>query len=186
VTRIDRLARPLGDLQDIVRTIRAKGAQLKATEQPIDTSTAAGKAFLDMLSVFAEFETALRRERHLEGIAKAGARRGARGSPRSRSGRRNCGRRNCGRRNCGRRNCGRRNCGRGNCGRRGCGRPRLPKRSASAGRPSTTSSAIPSPAPPMKSLDTRAHAIYLHLLRSDAERERLRKRLAAARESALR
>jgi DNA invertase Pin-like site-specific DNA recombinase len=63
VTRIDRLARSIGDLQDIV----------KATEQPIDTSTAAGKCFLDMLGVFAEFETNLRRERQLEGIAKAKA-----------------------------------------------------------------------------------------------------------------
>jgi DNA invertase Pin-like site-specific DNA recombinase len=34
---------------------------LKATEQPIDTSTAASKCFLDMLGVFAEFETNLRR-----------------------------------------------------------------------------------------------------------------------------
>jgi DNA invertase Pin-like site-specific DNA recombinase len=73
VTRIDRLARSIGDLQDIVRTVRAKGAALKATEQPIDTSTAAGKCFLDMLGVFAEFETNLRRERQLEGIAKAKA-----------------------------------------------------------------------------------------------------------------
>jgi len=71
VTRIDRLARSIGDLQDIVRAVRAKGAALKATEQPIDTSTAAGKAFLDMLGVFAEFETNLRKERQLEGIAKA-------------------------------------------------------------------------------------------------------------------
>src|SRR5262249_54271589 len=73
VTRIDRLARSIGDLQDIVRAIRAKGAALKATEQPIDTSTAAGKCFLDMLGVFAEFETNLRKERQLEGIAKAKA-----------------------------------------------------------------------------------------------------------------
>lgn len=73
VTRIDRLARSIGDLQDIVRAIKAKGAVLKATEQPIDTSTAAGKAFLDMLGVFAEFETNLRRERQLEGVAKAKA-----------------------------------------------------------------------------------------------------------------
>jgi DNA invertase Pin-like site-specific DNA recombinase len=73
VTRIDRLARSIGDLQDIVRTVKAKGATLKATEQPIDTSTAAGKAFLDMLGVFAEFETNLRKERQLEGIAKAKA-----------------------------------------------------------------------------------------------------------------
>jgi DNA invertase Pin-like site-specific DNA recombinase len=46
----------------------------KATEQPIDTSTAAGKCFLDMLGVFAEFETNLRRERQLEGITDAKAR----------------------------------------------------------------------------------------------------------------
>jgi DNA invertase Pin-like site-specific DNA recombinase len=71
VTRIDRLARSIGDLQDIVRGLKAKGVSLKATEQPIDTSTAAGKAFLDMLGVFAEFETNLRKERQMEGIAKA-------------------------------------------------------------------------------------------------------------------
>jgi DNA invertase Pin-like site-specific DNA recombinase len=71
VTRIDRLARSMKDLQDIVFELRGKGVALKATEQPIDTSSAAGKAFLDMLGVFAEFETNLRRERQLEGIAKA-------------------------------------------------------------------------------------------------------------------
>lgn len=53
--------------------LRDKGAHLKATEQPIDTSTPAGRAFLQMLGVFAEFETAIRRERQLEGIAKAKA-----------------------------------------------------------------------------------------------------------------
>lgn len=73
VTRIDRLARSIGDLQDIVRSLRSKGVTLRATEQPIDTGTASGKAFLDMLGVFAEFETNLRRERQLEGIAKAKA-----------------------------------------------------------------------------------------------------------------
>src|ERR1700733_2700442 len=56
VTRIDRLARSIGDLQDIARAV-----------------TAAGKCFLDMLGVFAEFETNLRRERQFEGIAKAKA-----------------------------------------------------------------------------------------------------------------
>jgi DNA invertase Pin-like site-specific DNA recombinase len=71
ITRIDRLARSIGDLQDIVRALKGKGVALKATEQPIDTGTAAGKAFLDMLGVFAEFETNLRKERQLEGIAKA-------------------------------------------------------------------------------------------------------------------
>ena len=51
--------------------MKARGASLKATEQSIDTGTAAGKCFLDMLGVFAEFETNLRRERQLEGIASA-------------------------------------------------------------------------------------------------------------------
>jgi DNA invertase Pin-like site-specific DNA recombinase len=71
VTRIDRLARSLRDLQNIVHDLRERGVHLKATEQPVDTSTAAGKAFLDMLGVFAEFETNLRRERQMEGIAAA-------------------------------------------------------------------------------------------------------------------
>lgn len=71
VTRIDRLARSIGDLQVIMAELKAKGAALRCTEQPVDTSTAAGKAFIDMLGVFAEFETNLRRERQLEGIAAA-------------------------------------------------------------------------------------------------------------------
>ncbi len=53
--------------------MRPRGVSLKATEQPIDTGTAAGKCFFDMLGVFAEFETNLRKERQLEGIAKAKA-----------------------------------------------------------------------------------------------------------------
>ena len=71
VTRIDRLARSLGDLQTIVSHLKSKGAHLAATEQPVDTATATGKAFFDMLGVFAEFETNLRRERQAEGIAAA-------------------------------------------------------------------------------------------------------------------
>lgn len=71
VTRIDRLARSIADLQVIVAELKVKGATLRCTEQPVDTSTAAGMTFLDMLRVFAEFETNLRRERQMEGIAKA-------------------------------------------------------------------------------------------------------------------
>ena len=74
VTRIDRLARSIKDLQDIVYTLKEQGVTLKAIEQPIDTRSAAGKAFLDMLGVFAEFETNLRRERQIEGIAAAKSR----------------------------------------------------------------------------------------------------------------
>lgn len=54
-----------------MRALKAKSVVLRATEQPIDTATAAGKAFLDMLGVFAVFETNLRRERQMEGIAAA-------------------------------------------------------------------------------------------------------------------
>jgi len=71
VTRIDRLARSMQDLQTIVARLKEKGAHLAATEQPVDTSTATGKAFFDMLGVFAEFETNLRRERQAEGIRAA-------------------------------------------------------------------------------------------------------------------
>ena len=73
VTRIDRLARSLRDLQNLVHDLKDEGIELKALEQPVDTGTASGKAFLDMLGVFAEFETNLRKERQLEGIAKAKA-----------------------------------------------------------------------------------------------------------------
>lgn len=73
VTRLDRLARSMDDLSGIARELQEKGVALKATEQPVDTSSAAGKAFFQMLGVFAEFETNLRRERQMEGIAKAKA-----------------------------------------------------------------------------------------------------------------
>src|SRR5690242_20992376 len=63
VTRIDRLARSLWDLQYIVHELKERRVTLRATEQPIDTGIAAGKAFLDMLGVFAKFETNLRKER---------------------------------------------------------------------------------------------------------------------------
>lgn len=79
VTRIDRLARSIKDLQDIVHELKARSVTLRATEQPIDTHSAAGKAFLDMLGVFAEFETNLRRERQLGGIALAKTRGAYRG-----------------------------------------------------------------------------------------------------------
>ncbi|WP_234853385.1 recombinase family protein [Paracoccus everestensis] len=73
ITRLDRLARSMDDLTTIVRQLEAKGVELRATEQPIDTTSPAGKAFFQMLGVFAEFETNLRKERQLEGIAKAKA-----------------------------------------------------------------------------------------------------------------
>ena len=71
VWKLDRLARNLHDLTGIVKQLEAKGASLEILDQRIDTATASGKAFLQMLGVFAEFETNLRRERQAAGIAKA-------------------------------------------------------------------------------------------------------------------
>jgi DNA invertase Pin-like site-specific DNA recombinase len=73
VWKLDRLARNMKDLLDIVGLIESKGACLEILDQNIDTSTASGMAFLQMLGVFAEFETNLRRERQMAGIAKAKA-----------------------------------------------------------------------------------------------------------------
>jgi len=71
VTRVDRLTRSILDLQTLLHYLKEKGINLKALDQPVDTSSASGKFFLDMLGVFAEFETNLRRERQLEGIERA-------------------------------------------------------------------------------------------------------------------
>ena len=71
VTRIDRLARSIKDLQNIVHDLTEKGVHLSATEQSVNTNTPEGKCFLDMLGVFAEFEARLRHERQMEGIKKA-------------------------------------------------------------------------------------------------------------------
>ena len=71
VTRVDRLARSVFDLQDIVKTLDEKGVTLSTTEQPISTKDATSKCFLDMLGVFAELETNLRKERQNEGILRA-------------------------------------------------------------------------------------------------------------------
>ena len=59
------------DLQLIVKQLDEKGVTLTATEQPISTKDATSKCFLDMLGVFSEFETNLRKERQLDGIKKA-------------------------------------------------------------------------------------------------------------------
>jgi DNA invertase Pin-like site-specific DNA recombinase len=71
VWKLDRLARNMNDLTNIVETIEKKGASIEILDQRIDTGTASGKAFLQMLGVFAEFETNLRKERQLAGIVKA-------------------------------------------------------------------------------------------------------------------
>ena len=71
ISRIDRLARSAEHLLSLVGDLEAKGVALKVLDQCIDTSDAAGRAFLGMLAVFAQFETDIRRERQMDGIAKA-------------------------------------------------------------------------------------------------------------------
>ena len=84
VTRLDRLARSMSDLRDIIDRLQAKGVEFKAIQQgAIDTSTSGGRLMLNMLAAVAEFETDLRRERQMEGIQKAKAEGRYRGRPAS-------------------------------------------------------------------------------------------------------
>lgn len=71
ITKIDRIARSVLDLQKLIAELKKKEIALEAIDQPISTDTASGKAFLDMLGVFAEFELNIRKERQMEGIERA-------------------------------------------------------------------------------------------------------------------
>jgi DNA invertase Pin-like site-specific DNA recombinase len=73
VTKLDRLARSIRDLMQIVETVKAKGASLKILAMDLDTSTATGKLMLGILGSVAEFEREIMLERQREGIAKAKA-----------------------------------------------------------------------------------------------------------------
>jgi hypothetical protein len=63
VVRIDRLARSLSHLLEMVEGLRAKGAYFRSINDPIDTSSPQGMLMTQMLGAFAEFERALIRER---------------------------------------------------------------------------------------------------------------------------
>lgn len=71
VTRLDRLARSMRDLQNIAHILEQKGVALRVLEQKIDTTTPEGRLFFNMLGAFAEFETELRKARQREGIDAA-------------------------------------------------------------------------------------------------------------------
>lgn len=72
VTRLDRLARSGSDLQNIVTRLNAKGVGFRCLQQgAVDTTTGMGKLVLGILGAVAEFEADIRKERQLEGIAKA-------------------------------------------------------------------------------------------------------------------
>lgn len=73
VTKIDRLARSMSDLINLIFQIEKKGAGLRILAMNLDTTTATGKLMLNVLGSVAEFERSMMLERQREGIAKAKA-----------------------------------------------------------------------------------------------------------------
>lgn len=73
VTRLDRLARSMIDLRNLVDTLQEKQVGFRVLQQPIDTTKSEGRLMLHILAAFAEFETDIRKERQMDGIAKAKA-----------------------------------------------------------------------------------------------------------------
>ena len=71
VVRIDRLARSLSHLLEIIERLEAKGAHFRSLQDPIDTASPQGKFTLQVLGAAAEFERALIRERTKAGLASA-------------------------------------------------------------------------------------------------------------------
>ena len=74
VTKLDRLARSVRHLGDLLETLEAKGAGLVILSmggQQVDTTTATGKMMLNVMASVAQFEREMMLERQKEGIAKA-------------------------------------------------------------------------------------------------------------------
>lgn len=72
VTRLDRLARSVGDLHQIIARLTGKGVAFKCLNQSgVDTDTSTGRLMMSVLCAVAAFENDIRRERQLEGIQKA-------------------------------------------------------------------------------------------------------------------
>jgi DNA invertase Pin-like site-specific DNA recombinase len=72
VTKIDRLARSTSDLYRIITELADKGVAFRVVDDPtIDTTNRTGKLVMGILALIAEFENDIRRERQMDGIAKA-------------------------------------------------------------------------------------------------------------------
>jgi DNA invertase Pin-like site-specific DNA recombinase len=71
VTKLDRLARSVPHLWQIISQLQAKGVALRIINLGIDSSTPTGKLMLSVLGGVAEFERDMMLERQREGIAKA-------------------------------------------------------------------------------------------------------------------
>lgn len=84
VTRLDRLARSVGDLHQIIEKLAAKQVGFRCLNQSgVDTDTSTGRLMLAVLGAVAAFENDIRRERQMEGVAKAKAAGKYRGRPAS-------------------------------------------------------------------------------------------------------
>lgn len=70
---VDRLGRSLQHLVGFLGEINERGVDLYLHTQGLDTSTPAGRAMFSMLSVFAEFERSILRERIMAGLARSRA-----------------------------------------------------------------------------------------------------------------
>ncbi|SEN42601.1 Site-specific DNA recombinase [Paracoccus alcaliphilus] len=73
VTKLDRLARSVAHLVEVLALLEGKGVALRILAMGIDTSTPTGKLMLTILGGVAEFEREIMLERQREGIAKAKA-----------------------------------------------------------------------------------------------------------------
>ena len=73
VTKLDRLARNVAHLCEIVERIKARGASLRILAMGLDTGTPTGTLMLNVLGAVAQFEREIMLERQREGIAKAKA-----------------------------------------------------------------------------------------------------------------
>lgn len=83
ITKLDRLARSTGDLYAIVSRLQEKGVGFRVLDDSaIDTTSRTGKLVFGILALIAEFETEIRKERQMEGIAKAKAEGRTGGRPR--------------------------------------------------------------------------------------------------------
>jgi DNA invertase Pin-like site-specific DNA recombinase len=71
VTKLDRLARSVRHLGEIVEELESKGVGLRILDLGLDTSNATGKLMLNVLGSVAQFEREVMLERQKEGIAKA-------------------------------------------------------------------------------------------------------------------
>jgi DNA invertase Pin-like site-specific DNA recombinase len=74
VWRLDRLARSLRNLIEIVRRLEEKKVGLKSLQESIDTTTSSGKLIFHVFGALAEFERELIRERTRAGLEAARAR----------------------------------------------------------------------------------------------------------------